>query len=182
MQSGLSSKYKLLQVDQAGEGIGEYRMNVGAVFGRELRTSARSAFTYYLRAVGVAALLGACLFYGLEHGFAPAMGSPLFGSLHRTLFFAIWLVVPILTADCISRERREGTLGLLFLTGLTGSEIVLAKGLVHGVRAFTLLASIIPVLAIPFLLGGLTWPEIAVSSLINVAALCRAGAGPGVPA
>ena len=51
---------------------------------------------------------------------------------------AIWVLVPLLVADCLSRERREGTLGLLFLTPLTANDIVIAKGLSHGLRAVTL--------------------------------------------
>jgi len=39
--------------------------------------------------------------------------------------------VPMLAADCVSRERREGTLGLLFLTPLDARGIMLAKSMVH---------------------------------------------------
>src|SRR6267154_12327 len=124
------------------------------VIERELRSSSRQAFTYYLRALGVGALLLASLLFGLDQGFEPNLGSKLFGSLHFTLFCAIWIIVPLLTADCISRERREGTLGLLFLTRLRGPDIVVAKGLAHGLRALTLWIAVLPVVAIPFMLGG----------------------------
>ena len=33
----------------------------------------------------------------------------------------------VLTADCISQERREGTLGLLFLTDLRGPDVALGN-------------------------------------------------------
>ena len=104
-------------------------MTVLPVIARELRASARQPFTYYLRVLGVTALLLASLLFGLHFGFEPALGRQLFGGLHCTLFGAIWVLVPMLTADCISRERREGTLGLLFLTPLKGTDIVVAKGL-----------------------------------------------------
>ncbi|HQU46125.1 MAG TPA: hypothetical protein PK867_25150, partial [Pirellulales bacterium] len=42
----------------------------------------------------------------------------------------------MLTADCISSERREGTLGLLFLTDLRGHDVVLGKLVVAGLGAF----------------------------------------------
>ena len=124
--------------------------------------------------LGGAALLLASLLFGLHFGFEAALGRQLFGALHGTLFGAIWLLVPMLTADCISRERREGTLGLLFLTPLTGTDIVLAKGLVHGLRAMTLWLAVLPVLTVPFLMGGLSWSQAALSALVNANAMCWA--------
>jgi ABC-type transport system involved in multi-copper enzyme maturation permease subunit len=141
---------------------------------RELRASARHAFTYYLRTLGVGALLLASFFFGLENGFESSFGGKLFGYLHLTMFYAIWVLVPLLAADCISRERREGTLGLLFMTGLRGPDIVVAKSVAHGLRALTLWVAVVPVLAIPFLLGGLSWQEAMLSVAINSSAMCWA--------
>lgn len=141
---------------------------------RELRTQARLAFTYGLRVLGAAALLLVWLYYGFNPDFPPSLGGRLFGSLNCTLFISIWIAVPLLSADCISRERREGTLGLLFLTPLKAREIILAKGLVHGVRAVTLWLATLPVLVIPFVLGGVTWRDAVLSALTNFSALCWA--------
>src|SRR5258708_2650147 len=138
---------------------------------RELRASARHAFTYYLRTLGAAALLVTSLVFGLNHGFSPNLGGKLFGSLHFTLFLAIWILVPLLTADCISRERREGTLGLLFLTRLRPRDVVVAKGFAHGLRAMTLWLAVLPALLIPFLLGGVGWKEALLSIMINLSAM-----------
>ena len=149
-------------------------MIVLPVIARELRVSARHAFTYYLRALGVAALVLACLLFGAQQGFGPALGSKLFGSLHFTLFCAIWVLVPLLTADCISRERREGTLGLLFLTRLNAQDIVAAKTAAQALRALTLWLAVLPVLAIPFLMGGVSWIEAVLSAAINFSAICWA--------
>jgi ABC-type transport system involved in multi-copper enzyme maturation permease subunit len=149
-------------------------MTVLPVIARELRASARQPFTYYLRVLGVTALLLASLLFGLHFGFEPALGSLLFAALHTTLFGAIWVLVPLLTADCISRERREGTLGLLFLTPLKGTDIVVAKGLVHGLRAMTLWLAVLPVLTIPFLMGGVSWAEAVLSVMVNANAMCCA--------
>src|SRR5947208_12686555 len=118
------------------------------VIERELRACARQPFTYYLRAVGMTALLLECLLFGINNGFGPTLGNKLFGSLHLTLFGAIWILVPLLTADSISRERREGTLGLLFLTRLSATDIVTAKSLAHGLRALTLWLAALPILTI----------------------------------
>jgi ABC-type transport system involved in multi-copper enzyme maturation permease subunit len=144
------------------------------VIDRELRASARHPFTYYLRALGAGALLLAIFFFGLQYGFESNFGSKLFGYLHFTMFYAIWLLVPLLAADCISRERREGTLGLLFMTGLRGADIVVAKSIAHGLRALTLWVAVAPVLAIPFLLGGVSWQEAMLSVAINSSAMCWA--------
>jgi ABC-type transport system involved in multi-copper enzyme maturation permease subunit len=149
-------------------------MTVLPVIARELRATARQPFTYYVRVVGATVLLVASLYFGLHFGFEPAFGRELFGALHCTLFGAIWVLVPMLTADCISRERREGTLGLLFLTPLKGTDIVVAKGLVHGLRAMTLWLAVLPVLAVPFLLGGVSWSESVLSVLANATAMCWA--------
>src|SRR5437899_1995840 len=147
-------------------------MIVLPVIERELRACARQPFTYYLRALGVAALMLACFLFGMQHGFGPPLGNRLFSSLHFTLFCAIWLLVPLLTADCLSRERREGTLGLLFLTRLHATDIVTAKCLAHGLRALTLWLAVLPVLTIPFLLGGVSWKEAVLSALVNLSAMC----------
>lgn len=144
------------------------------IINRELRASARHPFTYYLRLLGAGALLLASFFFGIEHGFQSSIGGKLFGYLHVTMFYAIWILVPLLAADCICRERREGTLGLLFMTGLSGPDIVMAKSLAHGLRALTLWVAVAPVLAIPFLLGGLSWQEAMLSLAINSGAMCWA--------
>jgi len=149
-------------------------MTVFPVIARELRASARQPFTYYLRVVGVTALLLVSLLFGLHYEFKPALGGLLFAALHCTLFGATWVLVPLLTADCISRERREGTLGLLFLTPLKGADIVVAKGLVHGLRAITLWLAVLPVLTVPFLMGGVSWTEAAFSVVVNANAMCWA--------
>jgi ABC-type transport system involved in multi-copper enzyme maturation permease subunit len=149
-------------------------MTVLPVIARELRASARQPFTYFLRVLGVTALLLASLLFGLHFGFEPALGHQLFAALHGTLFGAIWVLVPMLTADCISRERREGTLGLLFLTPLTGTDVVVAKGLVHGLRAMTLWLAVLPVLTVPFLMGGVSRTEAAMSVMVNANAMCWA--------
>jgi ABC-type transport system involved in multi-copper enzyme maturation permease subunit len=149
-------------------------MTVLPVIERELRASARQPFTYYLRVLGVTALLLAGVLFGLERGFEQGFGRQLFGALHGALFGAIWLLVPMLTADCISRERREGTLGLLFLTPLKGTDVVVAKGLAQGLRAVTLGLAVLPVLTIPFLLGGVSWAEAVLAVVMNANAMCWA--------
>jgi ABC-type transport system involved in cytochrome c biogenesis permease component len=82
--------------------------------------------------------------------------------------------VPFLTADCISRERREGTLGLLFLTRLRATDIVTAKSLAQALRALTLWLAVVPVLTIPFVLGGVSWIQALLSVVISFSSICWA--------
>jgi ABC-type transport system involved in multi-copper enzyme maturation permease subunit len=105
-------------------------------------------------------------------------GSWLLIGLHLALIGLILVVAPALTADCISRERREGTLGLLFLTPLNAESIVTGKIVAHGLRAFTLWLAVLPILTIPFITGGVTWQDAfsALSLEFCAMALCL-GAG-----
>jgi ABC-type Na+ efflux pump permease subunit len=60
------------------------------------------------------------------------------------------------TADCLSEEKRQGTLGLLFLTDLKGYDIVLGKLAATSLNGFYGLLAVFPVLAVPILLGGVS--------------------------
>jgi ABC-type transport system involved in multi-copper enzyme maturation permease subunit len=146
-------------------------MPVLPVIAREMRASARQPFTFHLRTIGASLLIVSCVLFGLSFGFRPDAGAKLFARLHLILFLAIWVFVPLLTADCLSRERREGTLGLLFLTLLRPGELVIAKSFANGLRALSLLLAVIPVLTIPLLLGGTSWLEAVLSVAINLSAI-----------
>ena len=147
-------------------------MNALPVIVRELRAEARNPATHSVRLAGAAILLGLLAFLWLTTRNGPNLGDLLFGRLHLALNLAIWLLVPWLASDCISRERRENTLGLLFLTPLSPFDIVVAKGLVHGWRALMLWLAVLPVLAVPLLLGGVSWVTVITSVLANFSALC----------
>ncbi len=74
----------------------------------------------------------------------------------EAVWVAILFIVSATAGDSISREKREGTLGLLFLTPLNAREIVMGKILLHAMRSAILLLSISPLLILPFMLGGIT--------------------------
>lgn len=65
------------------------------------------------------------------------------------------------TVDIISGERRDGTLGLLFLTDLKGYDVVIGKFSAVALNTFYWLLAILPVLSLPILLGGVTFGEFA---------------------
>ncbi len=127
---------------------------------RELRDGARRPLNHWLCVAG--AFIGVVGFY-LAAWNAPitTVGNRIFVELHRLLMFLILCVVPAITADCIARERREGTLGLLFMTPLRSWEIVIGKAAVQVLKAFTLWLAVVPILTIPFLSGGVTWTLVA---------------------
>jgi ABC-type transport system involved in multi-copper enzyme maturation permease subunit len=144
---------------------------------RELREGARRPFNYWLRVAGATA--GVLLLYSIHSsagGNQAAEGLQLFTSLHVLLLALICCMVPAMSADCIARETREGTLGLLFLTPLTAMGIVLGKVFVQAIRAFTLWLAVLPVLIIPFVSGGVTTGDIASALTIEfcVTLLCLA--------
>lgn len=141
---------------------------------REMRSMARQPLSYGLRLLGAAALIAMLAFTFVEGGDTMDHGGQVFARLHATLLVAIWVLVPLFTADCISRERREQTLPMLFLTPLKPRHIVLAKGLANGLRALTLWMAVLPVLAVPFLLGGVSWAEGLLSVLLTFGSICLA--------
>jgi ABC-type transport system involved in cytochrome c biogenesis permease component len=132
-----------------------------AIIARELRVEARNQSNYLLRLLGAAGLT--VLFSSLMSGqpvVSASLSTQLFASVHSLILAGIWVVGPLLTADSLSRERREGTLGLLFSTTMTARSIVLGKGFVHMVRALTLWFAALPIMIVPFLLGGVTWLDV----------------------
>jgi ABC-type transport system involved in multi-copper enzyme maturation permease subunit len=153
-------------------------MVLATLIAREMRSASRQPFTYHVRVLAAAALLGTCVFIISEGKGQIVQGGRAFARLHATLLVAIWVLVPLLTADCISRERRERTLPLLFLTSLKHWQIVLAKGMAHALSALTLWLAVLPVLAIPFVVGGVSWLEMVLSILLSFSSICLAmGAG-----
>jgi ABC-type transport system involved in cytochrome c biogenesis permease component len=132
------------------------------IVGRELAVAARRAGTYWLRFWAAAGALG--VFFILRLGRAnPATippGRDIFNALGvATLVFSM-LAGVFLTADSLSCEKREGTLGLLFLTDLKGYDVVLGKLAAHSLRAFFGLLAVLPVFALPLLMGGTSGGEL----------------------
>jgi len=131
------------------------------IVGRELRVAARRRSTYWTRALaGLAASVifaGAVLF---QAGVAPKeFGRNVF-NIVAGMFLLSSLVAGVrYTADCLSEEKREGTLGLLFLTDLRGYDVVIGKLAATSLNCVYGLMAIFPVLAIPLLMGGVALEE-----------------------
>ena len=141
---------------------------------RELRVASRKRSTFRVRLyAALAALIIGIGFYAI------ATLTPAFGmfSLGKGLFTTLtWLNLAValcaglfFTSDCLSEEKREGTIGFLFLTDLRGHDVVLGKLLATSLKGASALLAVFPILAITLLLGGVTGVEFwkAVLALVN---------------
>lgn len=129
---------------------------------RELLVSSRKRLTFWSRIVAAAAGFSAVfLVLGIEPDLmsAGALGAKLFRWLANPAFFICLVGGALLTADCLSIEKREGTLGLLFLTDLKGYDVVFGKLVAKSLTGVYCLLAILPMLAIPILLGGVSGPD-----------------------
>jgi len=149
-------------------------VNAATVIERELRAESRRPANHWLRVLAAGVLLAvfASLMLNAQVGLAE-LGNLVFSSLQRTLLFAFWVIVPLMTADCISREKREGTLGLLFLTPLRVTDVIAGKAIIHVLRALTLFLAAVPILGLPIVFGGVTWSGalVAIFNLANAVCL-----------
>ena len=91
-------------------------------------------------------------------------GSILLGDMSALLFVAV-LLMGLVTADSISRERREGTLGLLLLTHVSPAQLVYGKLLSCGLNCFILLLGCLPALMVTVLVGGVGGGEAAMTGI-----------------
>src|SRR5436190_2065033 len=144
---------------------------------RELRVAARKRSTFWLR---VAAALVALIIAGGFLITARAGAFPLGPSSFGKGLFAVltWLSLGLalsaglfFTSDCLSEEKREGTLGFLFLTDLRGYDVVFGKLLATSLRAICALLAVFPILALTLLMGGVTGAQFWTTALALVNAL-----------
>jgi ABC-type transport system involved in cytochrome c biogenesis permease component len=136
---------------------------------RELRVTARRPYTYRTRFFAGLLALGSCAWvWSMASESQPAhgRGQLLFRFLSGVAFVYCYLAGAAVTADSVSEEKREGTLGLLFLTDLKGYDVVLGKLAATSLNALYRLFSIFPLLAIPLLLGALTLAEVGRMALV----------------
>ncbi|MBT5063200.1 MAG: ABC transporter permease subunit [Verrucomicrobia bacterium] len=135
-------------------------MNLFPVLGRELQISARKPLTHRLRVVIVFVCLAFCgrtLFPSSRMGnMGAGQGINLFLTLTviAVLFSAFAGV--FVCSDSLSREKRDGTLELLFLTNLRPIDVVFGKLFAHGLNLFYGLLAFVPILAMTLQMGGVS--------------------------
>jgi ABC-type Na+ efflux pump permease subunit len=128
------------------------------IVNRELRVASRRRGTYWSRCFTAALAISAgfLVYFANNDQPSPEIGRVLFGIISTGAFIYCYFIGVRSTADCLSEEKREGTLGLLFLTDLKGYDVVGGKLVATSLNAFYALLAILPVLAIPLLMGGVT--------------------------
>src|SRR5688572_701308 len=126
---------------------------------RELRVASKRRATYRLR--WIVALFGSiCIIIATTAAnYSVAAGQAVFWTAAVVMTFVCAASGLLLTADSISREKRDGTLGLLFLTRLTSVDVVLGKLTVGALTGCVALAGL-PFLAFSLCLGGVTVDEL----------------------
>lgn len=141
---------------------------------RELNVAARQKSTHRIRMLGATVGIVAMTWLlvvsaaGMVSG---QQGQDLFRGISLVVFLFCLAAGPILTSDAISSEKREGTLGLLFLTDLRGIDIIWGKLVAASIAAVFAVLALIPVLAMALLLGGVTLMDLARASLVWFATL-----------
>ena len=125
---------------------------------RELRMASRRPGTYWLRSgVAAMALAAAGLFFWLQSNVRmPQDGKDLMALLSGVAFLFAAFGGGGSAAEAISSEVREGTLGFLFLTRLGPRDVLFGKLAASSLDAFYILLSILPMLGLPILLGGIS--------------------------
>ncbi len=137
-------------------------MNCLPVIEMEMRSASRRKWTFIVRLLFALSGAATCLAVLALPEPAPARKGHIMLVLLSYLSLAFCLFAGgFLTADCVSSEKRDGTLGLLFLTPLNGMDIVLGKMVCHGLQMFYGLCAVFPVFFLPLLAGGVTWSEVS---------------------
>lgn len=139
------------------------------VVARELRILPRRKSTYWARAgtaVIAVLIMVWVLVFAASHLSYSELGTSLFLILTSVAFAAALLVGMQATADSVSEEKREGTLGLLFLTDVGPMDIVLGKLASASLSALLALIGIIPMLSLALLLGGVSFGQVGWAALV----------------
>lgn len=139
------------------------------VVAREMNIAARRKGTYWWRVgaafVGLATL--AWLFLVSAAGLTTAaQGKLLFTVLSGITFLFALMIGVVFTSDSLSEEKREGTLGLLFLTDLKGHDVAVGKLTASSVIAAFALLGIVPMISLTLLLGGVTLAQVGLVALL----------------
>jgi ABC-type transport system involved in multi-copper enzyme maturation permease subunit len=144
------------------------------IVSRELLLASRRRGTYWIRSISglVVMLVGAWVFVMFRYEPPRDLAMVLFYVLSSGAALLALSSGPRCTSDCISEEKREGTLGLLFLTDLRGYEVILGKLCAGSFHSFYTVMVMLPMLAIPLLMGGgITLNEVARMALVIIDAL-----------
>jgi hypothetical protein len=150
---------------------------------REIRVAAHSAGTYRGRLIvccgGILINLWAIIALNLSRLSPHFLGEWLF-TIEGWLLFLLALLAGFFgPADSLSSEKRQGTLGLLFLTQLKGRDVVFGKLAATTLRSFCGILALLPILAVPILIGGIQFSQ-CLWLLLSVTNVLLVGASVGL--
>lgn len=143
---------------------------------REFLVRSRAPITYWLRlgAAGTAfVVIGIAVSFSLFSGAAGGLAN---GAGWFAFFsWCLWLFCLVegvrQSFDMLSGEKREGTIGLLFLTRMRGLDVVLGKVSAGFIASFFPVLGALPILGILIFLGGVSGAEFARMSAALLATL-----------
>ncbi|MCA9005168.1 MAG: ABC transporter permease subunit, partial [Planctomycetaceae bacterium] len=131
---------------------------------KELIEMANRRRTYIIRTIYALLFLGFVGFIYID-SLAPLMTNPLamlgrgreiFQAMVYLQFVAIYLLLPAITCGVITQEKERNSLGLLLITRLSPSTIILEKYLGRLISMLSFLMLGLPILAFAYSLGGVS--------------------------
>lgn len=131
------------------------------IVARELRVAARRRATYRTRFWTALITIGIGSYLVMEsRAMVGASGGTMVFDALVALCFLSCLSLAGNTSDSISEEKRDGTLGFLFLTDLKGHDVALGKLVSASLISFYSLIAVLPIVTVSLLLGGITVTEV----------------------
>src|ERR1051326_1993951 len=139
-----------------------------SIIAREFRSAARKKRMHGLRLLFGGAMATWFCVVALKNTLdgGEALGRAVYDAIMLPLAYGLMLIAPALAAPSIAQERREDTLGLLFLTKLRPYHIVLAKFTARIVELLWFVLLALPFLALPIWFGGVGHAEVISDVLI----------------
>lgn len=159
------------------------RLHVNPVLARELRQRVRSPRASVVLTAFLSLLVASVglLVWGFERSntsgstATQGIGRTLFGSLLFAILGLVCFIVPGVAAGSVAGERERLTLTPLQVTLLTPGQILRGKLLASLAFTTLLLVAALPVLAVPYVLGGVTVEQIAGGLLLVLASAAFLG-------
>jgi ABC-type transport system involved in multi-copper enzyme maturation permease subunit len=145
------------------------RLTVNPVLSRELRQRVRSRRASVVLTVYLSLLVGAVglMVWGIERSatsgssLSQGAGQTVFGTLLFAILGLVCFIVPGVAAGAVAGERERLTLMPLQVTLLTPGQILRGKLLASLAFTTLLLVASLPLLAVAYVLGGVTVSQIA---------------------
>jgi hypothetical protein len=139
-------------------------MNVYPVFSRELKQAIRKPIHYWLRTGTVVVGIGigiALLSHSSTWPASASLGREIFRRVTAIVFGLCLFSGVLLSSNLLCEERREGSLTLLFLTRVTGLDVIIAKLGTTALLACQIVLALFPLMALCMVLGGVSGAEFA---------------------